>query len=197
MRHLGRVYADERGVATVEFALMLPLLLLAFVGANYLAEIVIVQNKVARAASSLARLAAMDTAIDDARWSTYRSMTTMILEPIEGTATVTLSSVGNAGDGLRVRWSDSTGAALAPGAAFAFPAGAAAYATSDKNTLVAQVTLTHRSLLARIWNALPWAPGSFAEDQTYTDVAYALPRTTTGAGTDLWTRRVSGGVPSF
>ena len=194
---LGHVHADERGVATVEFALLLPLLLLAFIGANYLAEIVIVQSKVARAASSLARLAAMDPAINDDGWATYRTMTTMMLEPIAGNATVTLSSVGNAGDGLRVRWSDSTGAALAQGAAFAFPAGATAYAASDKNTLVAQVTLTHRSLLARIWNALPWAPGSFAEDQTYTDVAYALPRTGTGSGTDLWTRRVSGGVPVF
>lgn len=197
MRYLKQLCSDDRGVGTVEFALMLPILMLVFVGSNFLAETVIVQNKVARAANSLARLASMDTTIDDAQWNTYQAMTMTMLEPIEGAATVALSSVGDSGEGLQVRWSDSTSAALVRGAPFAFPAGAAAYASSDKNTLVAQVTLSHRSLLARIWNALPWAPVTFTEDQTYSDVAYALPLGNSGEATDLWTRRSSGGVTLF
>ncbi len=197
MRYLKQLCSDDRGVGTVEFALMLPILMLVFVGSNYLAETVIVQNKVARAANSLARLASMDTTIDDAQWNTYQAMTMTMLEPIEGAATVALSSVGDSGEGLQVRWSDSTSAALVRGAPFAFPAGATAYASSDKNTLVAKVTLSHRSLLARIWNALPWAPVTFTEDQTYSDVAYALPLGNSGEAADLWTRRSSGGVTLF
>lgn len=197
MRYLRQFSSDERGVGTVEFALMLPVLVLVFVGSNFLAETVIVQNKVARAANALARLASMDATIDDDRWNSYRAMTATMLEPLDGTPTVVLSSVGNAGDGLQVRWSASNGAALVRGAPFAFPAGAAAYASSDKNVLVAKVTLPHSSLLARIWNALPWAPFTFTQDQTYSDVAYALPLKKSGAGTDLWTRRSTGGTTVF
>ena len=197
MRYLRQLGSDERGVGTVEFALMLPVLVLVFVGGNFLAETVIVQNKVARAANALARLASIDTTIDDARWNSYRAMTATMLEPMDGTPTVVLSSVGNAGDSLQVRWSASTGTALVRGAPFAFPAGATAYASTDKNVLVAKVTLPHSSLLARIWNALPWAPFTFTQDQTYSDLAYALPLTKSGAGTDLWTRRSTGGTTVF
>lgn len=197
MRYLREFCSDERGIGTVEFALMLPVLMLVFVGGNFLAETVMVQNKVARAANALARLASMDATIDDDRWNSYRALTATMLEPLEGTPTVVLSSVGDAGDGLQVRWSASSGAALVRGAPFAFPAGAAAYASSDKNVLVAKVTLPHSSLLARIWNALPWAPFTFTQDQTYSDVAYALPLQKSGAGTDLWTRRSTGGVTLF
>lgn len=194
---------DERGVATVEFALILPILVLIFVGANYLAEATIVQNKVTRAADALARLASMEQNITDAEIVLFRNVTLTLLEPLPGQATLTLTSVGDTGSGLKVRWSDkwggSNGVALVPGSAYTFPAGAGAFQTvnAGKNTLVASVSLAHTSFVARLWNALPWAPSSFAEEHVYTDLAYSVPLTYLGSGTDQWTRRTKSGVTVF
>ena len=183
---------DDKGAVTVEFALIMPVLILIFVGSSYLAETTMVQNKVTRAANALARIAAMDSDISDTEFLSYSAAVISLLEPLPGSATTTLTSVGDTGSGVRVRWSDSTGTPLAINATYSFPSGAGAFGTvNTKNTLIAEVSIPHNSVIGRIWNALPWAPFTYAEEHVYKDVAYAVPLTYLGSGTALWTKRTT------
>lgn len=103
---------DERAVAAVEFALVLPLLLALYLGSVEASRLYTADRKVATLASAVADLVSRrKDEIDLSTVNDYFAAATTMMQPLSTTGlgqTVSLLQINNAGEAT-VRWSVATG----------------------------------------------------------------------------------------
>lgn len=122
-----KTFANAKsGLAAIEFALILPLAVLGFLGANEVSSAVQVSQKVSQTASTTADLVAQASAISNADLTNIFSAASAIAFPYSTNGEViTVSSIQDNGNGDgRVLWSDShQGTPRAVGSIVSLPAG--------------------------------------------------------------------------
>jgi Flp pilus assembly protein TadG len=129
MRRLLRRYlASTQGIAAVEFALLLPLLLLILFGMMDLGSAIVIKSKVRSAASTVTEIANQYTTIHNADISAILGAAAAIITPYPVSNTsVVLSqiTIDSSGKGT-VSWSDAqNGTARTVGSSYAPPSGIA------------------------------------------------------------------------
>jgi Flp pilus assembly protein TadG len=100
---------DRRGVAAVEFAIVLPFMLALYVGGVELGDGMAIQVKVTDAAHTLADIATQNKNISNATMQTILNASQQIIAPFSQTnVVVTLSEISTDNSGAAtVTWSDS------------------------------------------------------------------------------------------
>jgi Flp pilus assembly protein TadG len=120
-----RWWKDTSGLAAVEFALILPVMLVSLMGAVEVSNGMLANRKVTMTASTLADLIAQDTNITNAEMSTIMGAAEGVLSPIV-TSSIRMrvtSVTADANGKTTVAWSDGRGfAARSKGSAIAVPA---------------------------------------------------------------------------
>lgn len=165
---LRRIQKDDRGMSSVEFALLLPVMTAMYFGAVELSAALIADRKATAVASTAADLAAQSMVLNNAQIADIFGASTAILEPFDGTGTrIILSSVSDHGGGnYRVDWSDALNAtAYARGASYTVPDD---LIIGNGSVIVAEVTYTYSSTMGKYLTG----------DLVMEDVFYARPRRT-------------------
>ncbi len=127
--HLGR---DQRGVAAVEFAMVLPLMLTLYLGTVEISRAVGVDRKVTLTTRTVADLASQVASINNTDMTTLLNASSAVIMPYDASMLkVTVSQVDiDANGNAKVKWSDTLGGtAHAPNAPVTLPA-----ALNVKNT---------------------------------------------------------------
>jgi Flp pilus assembly protein TadG len=123
-----RYVASTQGIAAVEFALLLPLLLLILFGIMDLGSAIVIKSKVRTAASTVAEIANQYTAIHNSDVNAILGAAAAIITPYPvSNVSVVLSQIIIDGSGrATVSWSDAqNGSARAVGSSFTVPSGIA------------------------------------------------------------------------
>lgn len=123
---LGRFARDHRGVAALEFALILPFMLLLYIGGGEISTALTISRKVTHVTSTVADLVAQAKTISDADIAAIMLAANAIMEPYDVGGIkirVTLIKIDGAGV-TTVAWSDANAnyTALTAGAAIVIPA---------------------------------------------------------------------------
>lgn len=101
-----RALADERGVSAVEFALILPVLVMLYLGCVEVSQALTVDRKVTTAAATVGDLVAQESKLCDAKMNNIFVATDSILTPYNSTPLkVVVSYVKITSDGNEVQWS--------------------------------------------------------------------------------------------
>lgn len=118
-RRLSRFWRDRRGVSAVEFALILPLLMLFYFGMAELTEAMMAQRRVSHLTASIGDVVARDPRLTDARRDDVFSAGKIMMSPFPTTTLrmCIVSVASNAQGEDRVVWSEkSNGPANCPAA---------------------------------------------------------------------------------
>jgi Flp pilus assembly protein TadG len=149
---LKHFYRAKSGVAALEFALILPLVLLGFVGANELSSAVQVSQKVSQTASTVADLVAQASTISNADETNIFAAANAIIFPYSSSGeSIVISSIVDNGGGMgRVVWSDANlGQARAVGSTLPLPAGVI---TTGGSVILAEVHYSYTPAPAYVTN---------------------------------------------
>ncbi len=155
---LARRFAAERGgVSAVEFALILPLMLVIYAGCGEVTTALVLDRKVSRAASTISDLVAQQTSISTAQMNNIFDAATAILEPYDASvAKVVVVVVNVTSSGQTVAWSRARHDTAATANA-APPAGLAVHtdiATAGDQVVVGRVTYAYTSPFANIMKSI-------------------------------------------
>lgn len=155
---LVRGFATERGgVSAVEFALILPLMLVIYAGCAELTTALILDRKVSRAASTISDLVAQQTSVSTTLMNNIFDATTAILEPDDSSvAKVVVVVVDVTSSGQTVAWSKAHNdtaatARAAPPTGLTVPS---AIATAGDEVVVGRVTYSYSSPFAGIMQSI-------------------------------------------
>lgn len=188
---------DPAGFASLEVALLLPVVGMIFLLLGHLSEILMAQARVERAARNLATAAALMDSISDAQMADLFAGAAAVVAPANGAVAMTLTSVRAVDGALAVRWSDGP-APRTPGETLTLDAAAEAAfgAVADTNILVGEARLAYVSRFAAVWNALPFVPEALDLTTSLGAHAYALPATVSGSPPAIvaTTRLTAGGA---
>ncbi|MGE0230353.1 MAG: TadE/TadG family type IV pilus assembly protein [Flavobacteriaceae bacterium] len=164
-----RSFAKAReGVSAVEFALVLPILILLYLGGTELSHGITVDRKLTAMTSSVADLVSQAAIIEDDEMTGIFNAVSAILAPYDASdATVVVSSIKVDNNGVaKVQWSDGFHAAKrATGSTVTLPSGIAENGTS---IILAEGTFTYS----------PQFGAAFTGPLTLTDKFYLRPRVT-------------------
>ena len=176
---LHALWCDQRGVSAVEFALLLPVLLLAYIGTVEIGNLLTVTRRVETVASTAADLTSQVKQVSGCSPSSSPTAcmeladifaaSTSILDPYSATPLrMVLSSVmADQNNNGVVDWScASKGAARAVGSSYALPSGTT---VANSSVIVAEITYAFTPILdlKKIFS-----PGALNLQRTY----YARPR---------------------
>lgn len=142
---LRRFLKNRKGVAALEFALILPGLLLAFFGAIELTRALQVNARTQQMASTAADLVAQSTSISTADANNVFSAVTSILFPYpSGTESIVISSVIDNGNGQgKVAWSNARNTSpRAVNSIMTLPSG---IMTTGGSVILAEVSVPYQS----------------------------------------------------
>lgn len=118
---------DNSGLAAIEFAFVVPFLLILYMGAAEMSHVLTLDRKVTAIASATADLVAQEKDIDNAKMlDIFEATTSMILPYSEAPVSLVVTAIeADPNDGTTtVAWSDAhNGAAKTPGASITVPAG--------------------------------------------------------------------------
>jgi Flp pilus assembly protein TadG len=148
-RHL---LADVRGVAAVEFALILPILLLLYFGVVELTQGVMAQQRSSHTASTVGDLVAQSSTITAAEVGDIFTVGDTIMYPYPTTPLgMRVSSVSeNAAGVVTVQWSQASGmAALAKNATVTDP-NLANVITSGQTAIISEAQYTYTSVFSYV-----------------------------------------------
>lgn len=119
-----RLAADSRGVAAVEFAMIIPVMLVLFYGTDEFASGVAVDRKVTLMARTLADLTSQSSTVTDTQLTNFFNASKGIMTPYASTpvnATITELYIDPTTKAARVQWSKGTSPRTA-GTTVAIPA---------------------------------------------------------------------------
>jgi Flp pilus assembly pilin Flp len=138
-----RFAADRRGVAALEFALIAPVMVMAYFGTAELTEGLMASRKVSTVASSVGDLASQAAAVTPAQLGDIFNIGKTLMLPYSTTSeplTMRISSVTvDASNVPRVDWSQGSGmSALPKGSAVALPLAAKALPTDPNLPFIGQ-----------------------------------------------------------
>lgn len=124
-QRLSRCLHDERGVSAVEFALLLPLMVMLYLGGVEVSQGLTIDRKVTLVARTVADLAAQVSSISNGDMANILSASSSVLAPYTTTnVKVTVSQVSIDANGrATITWSDTkNGTARAQGSVVTLPA---------------------------------------------------------------------------
>ena len=146
-----RLLSDQRGVAAVEFALLVPILLMLYFGVAELTQGLMTQQRAAHAASTIGDLTAQSTTIDQAEITDIFAMGNTVMYPYSTTSLqMRLSSlVADKNGNVTVAWSEGQGmTALAKGAAVSgLPKNVI---NANESVIMAETQYTYTSVFGQI-----------------------------------------------
>jgi Flp pilus assembly protein TadG len=160
---------SQSGVAAIEFALIIPVMLTTFFGVSEIANYILAARKVSNVASSAADLIAQDTLVTTPEMDDIMGALNVIMHPFDtSNATVRITSViadENTGN-TTVHWSDALNTApRTPGASVTIPN----ILANGQSVIMAEVTFRYQTLF-----------GEYLTDgMTVTDTFYLKPRRST------------------
>ena len=169
MRFFNRFRRSDRGLAAVEFALILPIMVFLLFGIAEISNYILAARKVANVASSAADLIAQDTVVDDDEMADIMGALDVVLRPFDPEeAQIRITSVVADADGdTTVAWSDArnTGA-YAEGTPIDVPED---IVPDGQGIVMTEVSFTYRTLF-----------GMYLTDgMTVSDTFYLKPRRST------------------
>jgi Flp pilus assembly protein TadG len=172
--------ADE-GVAAIEFAMILPVMLLIYLGLVVITTGIAIDRKVGTVAFTLADLTARAQAITNADRDITFSAARAILAPYPATGvTLVLTSVFIDDNGrATVSWSDANkaGAALTRGSNYVLPDYAAGLAMPDSSLIIGEVTYPYAEGWTGVLASLGFSIGGFRDGiLTMHEKSYMRPR---------------------
>lgn len=147
LRRLNDLARDRRGLAAVEFALILPVLLVLYLGAFEGSQAISANRKVEAVADTVGDLVSRSSSMDATRLSNITSISAAILNPFTSDGLVmTVTTVRVDANGkATVDWSKaSTGSGLAAGAAYVLPSDLQAF--TDTYLVFSTVTYPYKAL---------------------------------------------------
>lgn len=158
--------ADRRGVAAVEFALVVPVVIVVYLAGFEVMEASTVYRKVTDTTVQLANVTAQYTTMSRADATNVLNASSQIMTPYPTTnLTIVLSEVTTNATGVgKVAWSQAyQGTALATGTTVAMPAG---YQTPNASYILVQTTYAYQPVIG----------GAFIKPITMTNQIFMLPR---------------------
>lgn len=161
-----RMMRDCTGLAAVEFALIVPLLLLFYLGSVEATNMLTANRRVTAAAYTAADLAAQAASISNADMADIFSATSTIISPFPtGPLSVRITSVvANASNSPRVAWSDGFQTTpRAVGSVVTLPAG---LVTPGTSVIMTEVVYGYGSPVSSV----------VTDTVTFTETAYLKPR---------------------
>lgn len=178
MSALARLYrrflASTRGIAAVEFGIMLPVLVLMFLASIDAGRAIAIYMKVRAATYALDAITNQYTTIEAADMQAILGATSVILQPYSSSPVqVVITQVAISGNGTAtVNWSTSLNAsALAVGEAVTVPS---SFATPNSYVILGQVSYTYTPLFIYfIKNAITLSDSLFVTPRSSTCVIYA------------------------
>jgi Flp pilus assembly protein TadG len=165
----GGVWRDKRGVSAVEFALIVPIILMMYVGTAEIGNLLTVDRRIETVASTAADLTAQVKQVSDSDLSDISDASKGIVAPYDTTPLkIVLSSVvADQNNNGKVAWSYSkTGSPRAVGSAYVLPPGTT---VANSSVIVAEVTYAFTPILNL---TTFFSPGAFNLQRTF----YARPR---------------------
>lgn len=161
---------DDKGIAAVEFALVLPILVIMLLGTVELGQALTIDRRIIQAASSSADLVAQAETIDNNELSTIMNLMESIIEPYDSAPLQIniISVVADAAGDTTVSWSYSKGGGepYAPGSAYSMTGGLANLISPLTSVIVAEVTYNFVPSISYFF------PGGFDLTETF----YLRPR---------------------
>lgn len=160
---------DRRGVSAVEFALIVPLVILLYVGIAEIGNALTIYRRTSSVASTAADLTAQVKQVTASDLKDIESASTSIMTPADPTPLkIVLSSVvADQNNNGKVEWScASKGAGRAKDSSYALPAG---LTQPDSSVIVAEITYAFTPLVDL---KAFFSPGAFEMKRTF----YARPR---------------------
>jgi len=145
--HIRTMCCDERGVSAIEFALIVPVLILMYVGIAEMGNLLTVVRRVETMSSTAADLTAQVKQVSNPDLADIFAASTSILAPYPTTPLkVVLSSVvADATNNGKVAWScASMGSARAVGSSYPLPANTS---VANSSVIVAEITYQFTPLL--------------------------------------------------
>jgi len=145
------------GVSAVEFALLLPLMLVIYAGCGELTTALTIDRKVSRAASTISDLVAQQTSVTAASMSSIFDATSAILEPYDvSLAKVVVVVIDVNATGQKVAWAQTRGdtaptAGQPPPTALAVPS---TIASAGDEVVVGRVTYAYTSPFSSIMKSI-------------------------------------------
>lgn len=167
--HIRRMLRDRRGVSAIEFAMVVPVLLVLYVGTVEIGSALTIHRRTSQVAATAADLAAQVESVTKADIQDMQAAASSILTPYSTTPlTIVLSSVvADVDNNGKVDWScASKGSARAEDSAYAVPAG---LTEANSSVIVAEVTYAYTGLLGL---TSFFSPGSYNITRTF----YTRPR---------------------
>ena len=96
-RPLGALIADRRGMSSIEFAMLLPVMIILYIGGVEITSAIAIDRKVSQVARTLGDLVAQATNITATDMSNIMGATTSIVQPYDDTKLrITVSKIGRA-----------------------------------------------------------------------------------------------------
>ena len=132
-RPLDQLIADRRGMSSIEFAMLLPVMIILYIGGVEITSAIAIDRKVSQVARTLGDLVAQATNITATDMSSIMGATSSIVQPYDDTKLkITVSSVQVDAQGhAKVSWSDTkNGTVRQVGSAVTLPAGLSVANTS-------------------------------------------------------------------
>ncbi|TCT07232.1 Flp pilus assembly protein TadG [Tepidamorphus gemmatus] len=160
-----RFLGDERAVSAVEFALILPVLIVLYLGGVELSHTISVDRKVTAVASAVGDLVAQAKSIDNAEMNHIFTAATAIMAPYPvAPLKMVVSSVEVSSKGDKILWSNGYHTAgRAVGSAVSLPA---AVRIEGTTLIMSEADYTYTPTLGQI----------FTESITLSDTFYLRPR---------------------
>ncbi len=160
---------SQKGVAAIEFALIIPVMLTTFFGVSEIANYILAARKVSNVASSAADLVAQDTVLNTDEINDIMGALNVILHPFDASnATIRITSVvadENTGQ-TKVHWSDAVHTApRVVGASVTIPN----ILANGQSVIMAEVTFRYQTLFGQY----------MTDGMTVTDTFYLKPRRST------------------
>jgi Flp pilus assembly protein TadG len=169
MRFFNKWRRSDGGVAAIEFALIIPVMLITFFGIAEIANYILAARKVANVASSAADLVTQDTVIDDDEMADIMGALDVVLRPFNpDDAQVRITSVIADDEGeTTVAWSDARNTGpYAAGTPITVPD---EIVPNNQGIIMAEVSFTYQTLF-----------GMYLTDGiTVSDTFYLKPRRST------------------